>query len=199
MTSVLVMGVSGCGKTTVAAGIAERLGWRLLEGDAFHPPANVAKMASGTPLTDEDRWPWLRAIAAAVAGSTAQTLSSSPKGEDPRLAVGATKKAWVLGTSPRMTQGEEAAHCVIACSALKRAYREILAPDILIYLRGSRALIGERLAARKGHFMPPALLDSQFDTLEEPGLDENPIAVDIDLSPDALIDTVLARLKERLP
>ena len=160
MTSVLVMGVSGCGKTTVAAGIAERLGWRLLEGDVFHPLANVAKMASGTPLTDEDRWPRLRAITAAA---------------------------------------HQGADHVIACSALKRAYRTILAPDILVYLRGSRALIGDRLAARKGHFMPPALLDSQFATLEEPGPDENPVIVDIDAPPEALIETVLARLKERLP
>ena len=160
MTSILVMGVSGCGKTTVAAGVAERLGWTLLEGDAFHPPANVAKMASGTPLTDEDRWPWLRAIAAAA---------------------------------------RDDAHSVIACSALKRAYRVILAPDILVFLRGSRTLIGERLAARKGHFMPPALLDSQFATLEPPGPDERPIVVDIDPPPDMLIETVVTRLKERLP
>jgi carbohydrate kinase (thermoresistant glucokinase family) len=160
MTAVLVMGVSGCGKTTVAAGVAQRLGWTLLEGDAFHPPTNVAKMAAGTPLTDDDRWPWLRAIAA----------------EQQRHPV-----------------------CVVACSALKRSYRAVLAPDVLVYLHGSKALIGARLRARKGHFMPPTLLDSQFATLEPPGPEEHPIAVAIDPPPSDLIETVLARLKERLP
>ena len=179
MTSILVMGVSGCGKTTVAAGIAERLGWRLLEGDAFHPPANVAKMASGTPLTDEDRWPWLHAIAAAGKRPSWSGLTRPPQAHPDHDGDGG--------------------QCVIACSALKRAYRTILAPDILVYLRGSQTLIGDRLAARKGHFMPPALLDSQFATLEEPGPDENPVIVDIDAPPEALIETVLARLKERLP
>ena len=160
MTLLLVMGVSGCGKTTVAAGLAERLGWTLLEGDSFHPPANVARMRAGMPLTDDDRWPWLRAIATAAAGQ---------------------------------------ARCVVACSALKRAYRDVLAPDVLVYLRGSRALIAERLAGRKDHFMPPGLLDSQFATLEAPGPDENPVIVDIDPPPDAVIETTLSRLKERLP
>ncbi|MEI7713036.1 MAG: gluconokinase [Rhodospirillales bacterium] len=159
MTLLLVMGVSGCGKTTVAAGVAQRLGWTLLEGDSFHPPANVAKMASGTPLSDDDRWPWLRAIAA-----------------------------------------EAAVHrnAVVACSALKRAYRTILAPDVLVYLDGSQATIADRLRARKGHFMPPALLDSQFATLEPPGPDENPMIVPIDPPPAALIETVLSRMQERL-
>ena len=160
MTTVLVMGVSGCGKTTVAAGVAERLGWTLLEGDAFHPPANVAKMAAGTPLTDDDRWPWLRAIAAEAARHD---------------------------------------NAVLACSALKRAYREILTPDVLVYLAGSKALIGERLGARKDHFMPPALLDSQFATLEPPGADEHPIVVPIDPPPAQLIRIVIARLEEVLP
>ena len=160
MTLLLVMGVSGCGKTTVAAGVAQRLGWTLLEGDAFHPPANVAKMASGTPLTDEDRWPWLRAIAA-----------------------------------------EAARHhdAVIACSALKQAYRAILAPDILVYLQGSKASIAERLKARKGHFMPLALLDSQFATLEPPGAEEKPIVVSIDPPPSELIETVIACVEKKLP
>jgi carbohydrate kinase (thermoresistant glucokinase family) len=159
MTALLVMGVSGCGKTTVAAGVAEHLGWTLLEGDAFHPPANVAKMAAGTPLTDEDRWPWLRAIAA-----------------------------------------EAARHdrCVIACSALKRSYRAVIGADVLVFLEGTKALIGERLRARKGHFMPPALLDSQFATLEPPGPDEHPIVVPIDPPPSDLIRTVIVRMGEIL-
>ncbi len=162
MTIALVMGVSGCGKTTVAAGVAQRLGWPLLEGDAFHPPSNVAKMASGTPLTDADRWPWLRAIAAAAA---------------------------------------EVPSAVIACSALKRAYRDVLKAGrddvVIVYLRGSRELIGARLAARKGHFMPPGLLDSQFVTLEEPGADEKPLTIPINDAPGKLIDAVVAGLRGR--
>ena len=164
MTIVVVMGVSGSGKTTIAQDLAEAEGWPLLEGDSFHPPANVAKMASGTPLTDDDRWPWLRAIAEANDGFRAR--------------------------------GESA---VVACSALRRAYRDILIGDRrdvrLVYLKGSRALIGERMNARKGHFMPPALLDSQFQTLEEPGPDENPITVEIGGTPDAIVRTIRERLR----
>jgi len=160
---VVVMGVSGCGKTTVARLLAERLGWQMQEGDALHPPANVAKMSAGTPLTDEDRWPWLREIAAVI-------------------------DRWrAAGTSG-----------VVTCSALKRAYRDILVgdrPDVrLAYLRGSKPLIAERLAARKGHFMPPALLDSQFATLEEPGADERPIVLDVADTPAAIVDHLAARL-----
>jgi carbohydrate kinase (thermoresistant glucokinase family) len=173
MTVALIMGVSGSGKSTIAAGVAARLGWRLMEGDAFHPPANVAKMTSGTPLTDEDRWPWLRALAAEV---------------------------------DALQKRDESA--VVACSALKRAYRAILVdhrPDVvLIYLQGSRALIGERMAARKGHFMPAGLLDSQFATLEvpgeapgeAPGADENPFVVPIDPPPEAIIETIVTHLRE---
>jgi gluconokinase len=163
MTILVVMGVSGSGKTTIAKGVAAAKGWSLLEGDTFHPPANVAKMASGTPLTDDDRWPWLRAIAAAIDADRAR--------------------------------GESA---VVACSALRRAYRDILIgdrPDVrLVYLKGSQALIGERMQARHGHFMPPALLDSQFQTLEEPGPDENPITVEIGGTPDQIVRAILERL-----
>jgi gluconokinase len=163
MTILVVMGVSGSGKTTIAKGVADAKGWSLLEGDAFHPPANVAKMASGTPLTDDDRWPWLRAIAAAIDADRAR--------------------------------GESA---VVACSALRRAYRDILIgdrPDVrLVYLKGSQALIGEHMRARHGHFMPTALLDSQFQTLEEPGPDENPITVEIHGTPDEIVRDILERL-----
>lgn len=166
MTIAIVMGVSGSGKTTIAAGLARAQGWILLEGDQFHPPANVAKMHAGTPLTDEDRWPWLRAIAA--------------RSDELRAA------------------GQSA---VVACSALKRAYRDILIGDrpdtMLVYLRGSQALIAERLRARKGHFMPPALLDSQFATLEEPGPDEQPIVVDIGGPADAVIEDAVRQLRAR--
>jgi carbohydrate kinase (thermoresistant glucokinase family) len=166
MTIVVVMGVSGSGKTTVARGLARKRGWTLLEGDQFHPPANIAKMKAGTPLTDEDRWPWLRAIAAK---------------EDELLAGGQS--------------------AVVACSALKRAYRDILIADrpdtVLVYLRGSKDLIAERMKARKDHFMPPALLDSQFATLEEPGPDEHPIVVDIDGSVESVTQEAIRQLEER--
>jgi len=160
MTAIVVMGVSGSGKTTIAALLADRLGWRLLEGDAFHPPANVAKMAAGTPLTDEDRWPWLRAIADA------------------------------------MGQGGDA---VVACSALKRAYRDVLRSgrsDVrFVYLRGGRSVIAARLAVRQDHFMPSALLDSQLATLEEPMLDERAVVVDIEGSPEAIVERVLKEMR----
>ena len=166
MTVAVMMGVSGSGKTTIAEGVAKSEGWRLVEGDDFHPEANVAKMKSGTPLTDEDRWPWLRAIA--------QEIDA------------------IRG------RGESA---VVTSSALKRAYRDILIGDrpdvVLVYLKGSRELIGKRMAARKGHFMPPALLDSQFATLQEPGEDERPVVVSIEPSPDEIVAEVVRKLKER--
>jgi carbohydrate kinase (thermoresistant glucokinase family) len=163
MRAVVVMGVAGSGKTTIAQGLAAALGWRLLEGDVFHPPENVAKMAAGTPLSDEDRWPWLRAIAA----------------ETDRLGA--------LGV-----------RAVIACSALRRAYRDILIGDRadvgLVYLRGDKALIGARLAARTGHFMPAALLDSQFATLEEPGPAERAIIVSVAGPPASIVATIRAAI-----
>jgi gluconokinase len=163
MTVVVVMGVSGVGKTTIASQLAERLGWRFQEGDALHPPANVAKMAGGVPLTDADRGPWLRAIAAVIDGWRAQGLSG-----------------------------------VVTCSALKRAYRDVVVgqrPDVrLLYLRGSKALIAARLAGRHGHFMPPGLLDSQFATLEEPGADERPITVDVGSAPAEIVAEAIGRL-----
>jgi gluconokinase len=166
VTVVVMMGVSGSGKTTVANGVARRNGWRLVEGDKFHPPANVAKMQSGTPLTDADRWPWLQAIAREI-------------------------------DSIRASGGS----AVVASSALKRTYRDILIGDrpdvVLVYLKGSKDLTAKRMAARKGHFMPPALLDSQFTTLEEPADDEHPIVVSIEPPPDEIVDEVVRKLKER--
>ncbi|HVC61204.1 MAG TPA: gluconokinase [Acetobacteraceae bacterium] len=166
MTILLVMGVSGCGKTTIARGLADRLGWDLIEGDAFHPPANIAKMHASIPLDDADRAPWLANIAAEI------------------------DRARAAGRS-----------AVLACSALKRAYRAVLigarAEMVLIYLQGTQALIAARLAARTGHFMPPGLLASQFAALEEPGADENPIVLSIAKPPEAIIDAAAAALRDR--
>ncbi len=133
---VVMMGVCGCGKTTIGRGVAEALGWSFLDADDFHPPANVAKMASGIPLTDEDRWPWLDRL------------------RDELAAVN--------------RRGE---HAVLACSALKRAYRARLAAagDVrFVYLKGDRETIAGRLGSREGHYMPASLLDSQLAALEEP-------------------------------
>ena len=155
------MGVSGSGKSTVAAELAKQLSWTFEDGDRFHPKSNVAKMSAGHPLTDEDRWPWLRAIA----------------GEIDRVC-------------------KAGGHVVIACSALKRAYRDILVHgrgDVrIVFLNGSQALIANRLAERKNHFMPPGLLDSQFKTLEPPQADENPITVSIDAPVGTIVNNIVA-------
>jgi gluconokinase len=158
------MGVSGSGKTTIGEALAKRLGWTYEDADTFHPASNVAKMHAGHPLTDEDRWPWLKAIAAEI---------------------------------DRVCDAGE--HVVVGCSALRRVYRDILVHgrnDIgLVYLKGTQQLIAGRLAARKGHFMPPELLTSQFQTLEPPGCDEHPVTVSIDASVDAIVDDILRQLK----
>jgi len=160
------MGVSGSGKSTVAKKLAERLGWRFADGDDFHPASNVAKMSAGHPLTDDDRWPWLQAIA----------------DEIDRVAA---------------ADGQ----IVVACSALKRAYREVLVHgrgDVrIVYLDGSQEMIAARMAARKNHFMPAGLLDSQFATLQPPGADENPISVTIDATVDDIVDAIVAKLPHR--
>jgi gluconokinase len=160
---IVVMGVSGSGKSTIAALLANRLGWAYEDADWFHPPTNVEKMHSGQALTDEDRWPWLEGIA-----------------------------AWIDATR------REGGHGVIACSALKRAYRRVLVgerPDVrLAFLRGERELIARRLTMRHGHFMPPALLDSQFAALQEPSEEENPIVVSIEARPRAIVEEIVARL-----
>ena len=160
---MVLMGVSGSGKSTIGAALSERLGWSFRDADSFHPPANIAKMSSGVPLNDDDRWPWLRAIAAEI---------------------------------DRVCQAGE--HAVIACSALKRAYRDILVhgrKDVrIVFLDGSQQLIASRLAKRTGHFMPPDLLPSQFRTLERPTVDENPVTVSIDAPVDKIIDDIVRKL-----
>jgi gluconokinase len=162
--AIVVMGVSGSGKTTIADKLAERLGWSCEDGDEYHPKSNVEKMSAGHPLTDEDRWPWLQAIADKI---------------------------------DQVCEAGE--HAVVACSALKRAYRDILVHgrgDVrIVYLDGAQELIAGRLAARKGHFMPPGLLESQFKTLQPPGSDENPVAVSIDAPVDAIVDDIVSKLE----
>jgi gluconokinase len=157
------MGVSGSGKSTVADRLAARLGWRYEDGDGFHPASNVAKMSAGQPLTDEDRWPWLQAIADEI-----DRLSAA---------------------------GERV---VIACSALKRAYREVLVhgrDDVrIVFLDGTQELVAARLAARKGHFMPPDLLASQFRTLERPDADERPLVISIEAPVEKIVDDIVTQL-----
>ena len=160
---IIVMGVSGCGKSTVAALLAGRLGWAFMEGDALHPPANVEKMSRGISLTDADRAPWLEAIARTIRGWRA------------------------------------AGQCgVVACSALRRGYREIIADQAddlsFAYLRGSFGLIEQRLAARQGHYMPVSLLESQFATLEEPMADEPVITLNTGAPAETLVADILKAL-----
>jgi gluconokinase len=163
--ALVVMGVSGSGKTTVADRLAARLGWTCEDGDKYHPKSNVEKMSAGHPLTDEDRWPWLNAIA----------------DEIERVC-------------------EARGHVVVACSALKRTYRDVLLrgrDDVrIVFLNGTQKLIAGRLALRKDHFMPPGLLDSQFKTLEAPRPDENAIDVSIDASVDAIVDAIIRNLAQ---
>jgi gluconokinase len=160
---VVTMGVSGCGKSTVGAGLARAWGVPFVEGDDLHSPANVARMAAGLALTDEDRREWLQSLAARIAQAR------------------------------RAGQG-----LVVSCSALKRIYRDVLraaVPDLVfVHLRGDRGLLQARMAARPGHYMPVALLDSQFAILEPPGVDERALDYEVTLAPDAIVDAVRARL-----
>ncbi len=164
LSVLVVMGVSSSGKSTVGNLLAQRLGWRFADADAYHPAANVQKMGAGIPLTDADRAPWLATLRRliAVALSERQPL-------------------------------------VLACSALKEAYRDQLRVDArvgFIYLHGDEATLAARAAARRDHFMPPGLLQSQFATLEEPhdalwvGVDQSPEAI-VESIVDALADTIL--------
>src|SRR5260370_13779011 len=161
--AVVVMGVSGCGKSTIGALLASRLRWEFEDADWFHPASNVDKMHSGIALTEEDRWPWLDAVA-----------------------------TWIDQT--RRSGG----HGVIACSALKRRYRDVLIGDRadvrLVYLKGDETLIARRIATRHEHFMPRSLLHSQFEVLEEPGLDENPITVPIEPQPREVVARILSAM-----
>lgn len=158
-TVVVVMGVSGSGKTTVGRALAARLGVPYAEADEFHSRSNIDKMTAGTALTDEDRWPWLRAIA-----------------------------GWI---------GERAAAGggVVTCSALKRPYRDLLeaaSTEVwFLHLDGSPALIATRIGARTGHFMPPALLNSQFADLEPLATDEPGLVLDVAAPAEELVESAL--------
>ncbi|MEU9327118.1 gluconokinase [Streptomyces canus] len=160
---VVVMGVAGTGKTTIGPLLAARLGVPYAEGDDFHPPANIAKMSAGTPLTDEDRRPWLDAIG-----------------------------SWAHG---RAELGG-----VVSCSALKRSYRDRLraeAPGVaFVHLAGDRSLIEDRMSHRQGHFMPTALLDSQFATLQPLQEDEAGVVVDVSGSPEEIAGRAAKALAE---
>ena len=153
---LVVMGVSGCGKSTVGQLLASRLGCRFLDGDEFHPPQNVAKMGAGVPLTDADRRPWLQALNGKL---------------------------------------QEQPNAVLACSALKESYRELLALGLakcrFVHLRGSIELIRSRLTDRRHRFMPASLLQSQFATLEQP---QGAIEIDIAQPPERCVEEILAAL-----
>jgi len=159
---IIVFGVSGAGKTTVGKLLAQELGWQFLEADDFHSAANIVKMRSGRPLTDEDRWPWLDRLRDQIE----QLLSA----------------------------GENA---VLACSALKRAYRDRLrvSDEVkFVFLRGDYALVEKQLRSRRGHFMNAGLLQSQFDELEEPQADERAITVALGRAPEEIVEEIEAKL-----
>lgn len=162
--AIIVMGVSGCGKSSVGEALASRLGLPFIEGDALHPESNVAKMAAGTPLTDEDRWPWLTVIGERMAGALA-------RGEG----------------------------IVVSCSALKKIYRDHLRAATggrlaFVYLEGSRELLGRRMGARTGHFMPLGLLDSQLAALEVPASEPGVVTVSIDQPVEGIVADALKGL-----
>jgi gluconokinase len=160
---VIVFGVSGAGKTTIGKLLAEQLGWRFYEGDDFHPRANIEKMRSGRPLTDEDRWPWLERLREQITRSIAAKENA-----------------------------------VLACSALKRAYRDRLrvSDDVkFVFLRGDYALIAEQLCQRRGHFMNPELLRSQFADLEQPEPDEDVLTSELGRTPQELVEEIKTKLR----
>ena len=159
---VIIFGVSGAGKTTVGKLLAHEVGWRFIEADDFHPAANAAKMRSGRPLTDEDRWPWLERLHQEI------------------------KRSIDVGES-----------AVLACSALKRAYRDRLraSEDVkFVFLRGDYALVEKQLRSRRDHFMKANLLQSQFEALEEPGSREDVLIVQLGGTPEEIVGEIKAKL-----
>lgn len=162
----VIMGVSGCGKSMVGTAIAAGLDVPFLEGDTLHPPENVAKMAQGIPLTDDDRLPWLDKIGSEIAAAGAEGL-------------------------------------VVSCSSLKKIYRERLRSFadgrlVFVFLDGSEAVLAERMAARRGHFMPASLLKSQLATLEDPSGEPDVITIDISPPPEQVISLALDAIDRRM-
>jgi gluconokinase len=159
---IVLMGVSGSGKTTVGKLLANALGAEFAEGDAYHPPENIEKMRQGIPLKDADRWPWLKILSAEI-------------------------DRWVAAGTP----------VVLACSALKQGYRDVLAkgrPEVrFVHLEGDKGLIRERLARRRGHYMPATLLDSQFAALEPPS---DALTVDVAGTPEAIAAAIVRALDQ---
>lgn len=157
---IIIIGVSGSGKTTIGRLLSGELGWQYYEGDNFHPPANIEKLKNGVPLDDADRKPWLESLRDLIRNC--------------------------------LEQGDSA---VVACSALKQRYRDFLLVDervILIYLKGDYELIRERLSKRRGHFLNPNLLDSQFAALEEP---KTAMQVDVSVSPAEIVKSIRSALR----
>jgi len=150
------MGVAGCGKTTIGKLLAQKLAWRFNDADEFHPPANVEKMSSGQPLSDDERAPWLQAISNHISDCLVRDVGA-----------------------------------VVTCSALKKAYRDAIMVDPervkFVHLHGSRELLWERISGREGHFMKPAMLDSQLATLEMP---EDALTVEITSKPEAIVASI---------
>ncbi|PYI39738.1 transferase [Arthrobacter psychrolactophilus] len=162
-TRVVVMGVSGAGKSTIGTLVADAMGFPFVDADSLHPLANIRKMAAGTPLNDDDRWPWLELVGHELA---------------------TTRSAGI----------------VVACSALKRRYRDAIrakAPDtIFLHLNGSLEVLSSRLEGRSGHFMPPNLLASQLDALEPMEADEAAVIVDIAGSMNEILDEAVAGIRK---
>lgn len=161
---IVVMGVSGCGKSSAGRALAERLGARFVEGDSLHPSANVAKMRAGIPLEDEDRQPWLELVGRTLAAAS------------------------------------EAEGVIVACSALKKSYRDLLrrlaGPELrFIHLKGDRAVLAARMANRPGHYMPVSLLDSQLATLEATDGEKDVLMLDCDLERGVITEKSLVFLK----
>ncbi|WP_314216001.1 gluconokinase [Pseudarthrobacter equi] len=197
---LVVMGVSGCGKSTVGALLAGRLGVPFLDGDDYHPAANKEKMAAGIPLTDADREPWLARIGQLLAGQ--DPAGQDPAGHQPagHKSAGQDPAGAVAGTTGSHDGGTPVAP-IVACSALKRSYRDLLraaAPDVVfVHLSGSAATIAARMEARAHEFMPRTLLESQLATLEALEPDEAYVVGDITLDPGALVDAVVLQLRSR--
>ncbi|KAI0745878.1 carbohydrate kinase [Earliella scabrosa] len=192
---IIVMGVAGTGKTTIARALEARLGMAYIEGDALHPAANIAKMSSGTPLTDADREPWLELIRTTAEHMAAEDQAAAPPGRRPGV--------------------------IATCSALRAYYRDILRgtrappglqlpehleppaphrlPTYFVYIKGDKKLLMDRISKREGHFMKPQMLESQLQTLESPEGEDGVVVVPLDATTEEQVDIVIRGLNELLP